>query len=92
MAIVSPSLEPQQPSASLQAAGMAGAVVNVLRIPEKWLFERGGPAAKSRRASFFDYWLNSHQLMHLLVVLAMIFKYLGTQEDYRFRFEEKAGC
>lgn len=71
---------------------MAGALINLLRVPEKWLFLRGGPPPTCRKASFFDYWLNSHQLMHILVVLAMIFKYLGTSADYRHRVEEGVGC
>lgn len=86
------SARPKAEHAFLQAAGLLGAVLNVARVPERWLFGPKGPEPGCRRASFFDYWLNSHQLMHLLVLAAMLFKYLGSAEDYRYRILEQVGC
>lgn len=76
----------------MQATSIVGAVINVLRIPERWLFSKEGPEPCCRKAGIFDYWLNSHQLMHILVVFAMACKYLGTAADYRHRLEEQIGC
>ena len=75
-----------------QVSGMAGALINVARVPEKWLFAKEGPDARCRNAGRFDYWLNSHQLMHILVVLAMFHKYLGTAAEYRHRHLDRVGC
>ena len=76
----------------MQLTAVAGAVINVSRIPEKWLFPKGGPEGKCRKAGVFDYWLNSHQLMHLLVLCSLAFKYMGMAADYRYRKELKMGC
>lgn len=64
----------------LQVCTVAGASVNVLRIPERWV----QPRSKHRTAAPLDYWLNSHQLMHIFVTIAMFSLYLGASADYHF--------
>ena len=59
---------------------MAGATINILRIPERWV----QPKRKQRTAAIFDYWLNSHQLMHILVGIAMMNLHLGACLDYEY--------
>ncbi len=76
----------------MQVTAVAGALVNVSRVPEKWLFPGGSPEERCRKAGKYDYWLNSHQLMHLLVLGSMTFKYLGVAEDYKHRKELNIGC
>lgn len=61
----------------MQVLTATGAVVNVLRIPEKWYHVKD-----PRVAGRFDYWMNSHQLMHVLVAGAMIHYSLGAACDY----------
>ncbi|KAJ8245893.1 hypothetical protein GJAV_G00261420 [Gymnothorax javanicus] len=46
-----------------------GGVVNISRIPER--FQPG----------LFDYWCNSHQIMHVLVVVSIVFLHWGMVED-----------
>lgn len=66
--------------------------MNVARVPEKLLYSHGGPEPKHRKAGPFDYWLNSHQLMHILVLCSMVFKYVGLREDYLYRLERQIQC
>ncbi|DBA84039.1 hypothetical protein WJX77_000100 [Trebouxia sp. C0004] len=63
-----------------------GAVVNVMRIPEKWYHDKD-----PRIAGRFDYWLNSHQIMHILVAGAMIHYSLGAACDY-LHFMKQTQC
>ena len=67
--------------ASLQALSASGAIINVLRIPEKW-FRSPHP----RKAGPFDYWLNSHQIMHILVIWAIWHYHRGACLDYAHHF------
>jgi len=76
----------------VQVTAVAGALVNVARVPEKWLFAKTGPADRCRKPGKYDYWLNSHQLMHLLVLCSLVFKYQGMAEDYKYRVELRTGC
>lgn len=76
----------------MQASAVLGAVINVSRLPEKLLFQKEGPEAKCRKEGPFDYWLNSHQIMHILVLCSMAFKYLGLYEDYQYRLEHRVVC
>ena len=69
-----------RPAAAAQVCNVTGATINVLRIPERWF----QPRAKHRAAGRFDYWLNSHQLMHLLVTVAMLCLHIGATLDYEF--------
>lgn len=65
---------------------MAGATINVLRIPERW-FQPSG----KRKAGRFDFWLNSHQLMHVLVTIAMLCLNQGASLDYNL-WSQHPGC
>ena len=58
---------------------MLGAVINISRCPEKWIAPR-----EERKAGLFDYWLNSHQIMHVLVLASLIFKFLALSYDYEW--------
>lgn len=75
-----------------QGTAIIGAIVNVTRVPERLFFPRQGPDAKCRKAGPFDYWLNSHQIMHILVLCAIAFKYIGLKEDYTYRMERQIAC
>ena len=60
--------------------------MNVARIPEKW-FHNKGPRVAGR----FDYWLNSHQIMHLLVAWAMTHYSFGAVYDH-MEFMHQSQC
>ena len=79
-------------SSTAQVSAILGAVINVARLPEKLFYPKGGPEHNCRRAGPFDHWLNSHQLMHILVVCSMGFKYAGMREDYMYRLEREIHC
>ncbi|XP_028825816.1 progestin and adipoQ receptor family member 4 [Denticeps clupeoides] len=51
---------------------LLGGLVNISRIPERF------------RPGRFDYWLNSHQIMHMLVALAIVYLHWGMLEDLRW--------
>lgn len=53
----------------MDALALMGGLVNVWRVPERF-----SPGT-------FDYWFNSHQIMHVIVVLAIMFLHWGTMED-----------
>lgn len=57
---------------------LAGGLLNALRIPEKY-FQPADPAAPGR----MDLWLNGHQLMHILAVVAGLHLHWGAAADYR---------
>ncbi|XP_062859948.1 progestin and adipoQ receptor family member 4 [Trichomycterus rosablanca] len=54
----------------MEVLAAGGGLVNVLRIPERF-----SPGT-------FDYCFNSHQIMHVSVVLAIVFLHWGTKEDF----------
>lgn len=83
---------PLRASLALQVSAILGAVINVARLPEKLFFPKGVPVSNQRRAGLFDYWLNSHQLMHILVLCSMGFKYAAMHEDYLYRMERQVQC
>ena len=64
----------------------SGAIVNVKRIPEKWFHDKD-----ARVHGKFDYWLNSHNLMHILVAGAMIHYSIGAACDY-LHFMKQTQC
>jgi hypothetical protein len=76
----------RMPRCMVQACSLAGGAVNALRVPERWLQPRraGAPAP-------LDCVLNSHQIMHCLVALAMLHLHLGLSLDARFVSELRAG-
>ncbi|XP_077869031.1 progestin and adipoQ receptor family member 4-like [Saccoglossus kowalevskii] len=53
----------------MEVLAAAGAIINVCRIPERWLPGR------------FDYVMNSHQIMHILSFIALINSQWGAMED-----------
>lgn len=63
--------------AAMEACSLAGGLVNVLRIPERWL-----QPADPGKAAPLDHLLNSHQIMHVLVAAAMWQLHLGATADY----------
>ncbi|KAL4451534.1 hypothetical protein ABPG75_007196 [Micractinium tetrahymenae] len=63
--------------AAMEAFSLAGGLLNVLRIPERWL-----QPADPGKAAPLDFMLNSHQLMHVLVAAAMWQLHLGATADY----------
>ncbi|CAM9948916.1 unnamed protein product [Lampetra fluviatilis] len=48
---------------------LAGGAINVSRVPERWL------------PGQFDYWFNSHQIMHVMVVLSILHLHWGVVPD-----------
>lgn len=60
-----------------QVCSLVGGLLNVLRIPERWLQPKDPGCAAP-----LDYLLNSHQIMHLLVAVAMWQLHLGATADY----------
>lgn len=48
---------------------LVGGVVGAIHVPEKWF------------PGQFDMWLNSHNIMHVLVVLAVYFMHHATIAD-----------
>ncbi|XP_063077320.1 progestin and adipoQ receptor family member 4 [Engraulis encrasicolus] len=55
--------------AIMDSLAVLGGLVNVARMPE-----RMSPGS-------FDYWLNSHQIMHVLVALSIVYLHWGMMED-----------
>ena len=53
----------------MDALALLGGLVNVARLPERW-----GPGR-------FDYWGNSHQIMHLLSVGSILQLHAGVVPD-----------
>lgn len=53
----------------MDVLALTGGLVNVWHIPERF-----SPGT-------FDYWFNSHQIMHVAVILAIMFLHWGTMED-----------
>lgn len=53
----------------MDVLALMGGLVNVWRVPERF-----SPGT-------FDYWLNSHQIMHIAVILAILYLHWGTMED-----------
>jgi Haemolysin-III related len=66
--------------ASMEVVCTVGAVVNVYRVPECWLHTMH-PKDPRHRSQLLDYWGNSHQIMHVLAVIAMWHIYKGTRMD-----------
>ncbi|XP_030631745.1 progestin and adipoQ receptor family member 4 [Chanos chanos] len=54
---------------TMDSLALLGGLVNISRIPERFSPGR------------FDYWLNSHQIMHMLVILSILYLHWGMLED-----------
>lgn len=76
-AVLEPPSQALQHYVAMEVASLTGGLLNVLRIPERWL----QPADPLKPAPL-DYLLNSHQLMHVLVAVAMWQLHLGATKDY----------
>ncbi|XP_028670765.1 progestin and adipoQ receptor family member 4-like [Erpetoichthys calabaricus] len=48
---------------------LLGGLINITRVPERW------------RPGKFDYWCNSHQIMHVLVVGSIMYLHWGVLDD-----------
>ena len=68
----------------MQASSFVGAVVNVMRIPEKWFHDAAAAAQGKRVAGLFDYWLNSHQIMHVMVTISILNLWFAAGNDYQY--------
>ncbi|XP_064425700.1 progestin and adipoQ receptor family member 4 isoform X2 [Latimeria chalumnae] len=53
----------------MDALALLGGIINVARIPERW------------KPGKFDYWFNSHQIMHVLVVGSILHLHWGVVDD-----------
>jgi predicted membrane channel-forming protein YqfA (hemolysin III family) len=76
----------------LQVLSFSGAIINVLRIPEKWFHDQDAAENGVRKAGPFDCWLNSHQIMHVLVALAMLHLHWGAADDCRYFVSHPDQC
>ncbi|XP_034395022.1 progestin and adipoQ receptor family member 4a isoform X2 [Cyclopterus lumpus] len=54
---------------TMDALAVLGGIINIMRIPER--FSPG----------LFDYWCNSHQIMHVLVVGSILYLHWGVLDD-----------
>uniref|UniRef100_A0A3Q2XPN0 Progestin and adipoQ receptor family member IVa n=1 Tax=Hippocampus comes TaxID=109280 RepID=A0A3Q2XPN0_HIPCM len=54
---------------TMDALAVLGGVINIARIPERF------------RPGLFDYWCNSHQIMHVLVVGSILYLHWGVLDD-----------
>lgn len=72
--------------ALMEVFSFAGGVVNVCRIPERWV-----QPSTSRAPAMFDVWFNSHMIMHVLVVVAMALLHRGCAEEYH-HYVKFPGC
>jgi predicted membrane channel-forming protein YqfA (hemolysin III family) len=72
--------------AAMELYSLAGGAINVLRIPERWF-----QPANGEHPAPLDYVGNSHQLMHVLVMLALIHLHLGMRKDYLMQVALKSG-
>uniref|UniRef100_A0A673KRE0 Progestin and adipoQ receptor family member 4-like n=1 Tax=Sinocyclocheilus rhinocerous TaxID=307959 RepID=A0A673KRE0_9TELE len=54
---------------TMDTLALLGGLVNISRLPERFSPGR------------FDYWFNSHQIMHIMVVLSIVYLHWGTLED-----------
>lgn len=53
----------------MDSLAVLGGLVNIIQIPERFI------------PGWFDNWGNSHQIMHIMVVCAIIYLHWGTLED-----------
>ncbi|KAK9837798.1 hypothetical protein WJX74_005271 [Apatococcus lobatus] len=65
---------------SVEVLCLLAASINTARVPERWFTSL--EAKHRRKPGLFDYWLNSHQIMHLLVLVIISQIYLGAHKDY----------
>jgi hypothetical protein len=63
---------------AMEVFSLAGGALNVLRLPERWL-QPDDP----KQPAPLDLFFSSHQIMHVLVALAMWQLHLGAAADHR---------
>ena len=63
---------------AMEVLSVVGGVLNALKVPERW-----SPGT-------FDYWGNSHQVMHILAAAALLCVFWGARADYEWY--ESATC
>ncbi|XP_053116449.1 progestin and adipoQ receptor family member 4 isoform X2 [Hemicordylus capensis] len=56
----------------MDALALLGGVINISRVPERW------------KPGHFDYWFNSHQIMHVLVVVSILYLHWGVMADLQW--------
>lgn len=71
----------------MEVCAISGAIINVSRCPEKWFVPE-----RKRTAGAFDYWLNSHQIMHVLTLASLVLKFLAVSEDYAYVHGDVQRC
>ncbi|XP_059386606.1 progestin and adipoQ receptor family member 4-like isoform X3 [Carassius carassius] len=54
---------------TMDTLALLGGLINISRLPERFSPGR------------FDYWFNSHQIMHIMVVLSIVYLHWGMLED-----------
>ncbi|XP_036595946.1 progestin and adipoQ receptor family member 4-like [Trichosurus vulpecula] len=64
----------------MDALALLGGLVNVARLPERW-----NPGA-------FDYWCNSHQIMHLLSAISILQLHTGVTRDLLWAAHHGYAC
>ncbi|XP_044538708.1 progestin and adipoQ receptor family member 4-like isoform X2 [Gracilinanus agilis] len=64
----------------MDALALLGGLVNVARLPERW-----GPG-------IFDYWCNSHQIMHFLSVISILQMHAGVVPDLVWAASHDYAC
>eukprot|EP01023_Acetabularia_acetabulum_P014432 TRINITY_DN1705_c0_g2_i2.p2 TRINITY_DN1705_c0_g2~~TRINITY_DN1705_c0_g2_i2.p2 ORF type:complete len:192 (-),score=18.13 TRINITY_DN1705_c0_g2_i2:52-627(-) len=70
-----------------ESSALVGGIINVVKIPEKWVCFGG-----VRQQGLFDYWFNSHQLMHILVIISISCFVCGACNDYQLNVVQKPPC
>lgn len=56
----------------MDCCAFTGGVINILRVPEKWF------------PGHFDIFGNSHQIMHVLTALSLVFLHLGSVKEFEW--------
>lgn len=56
----------------MDGLALLGGVINISRVPERW------------KPGRFDYWFNSHQIMHVLVVVSILYLHWGVVADLQW--------
>ncbi|XP_046906763.1 progestin and adipoQ receptor family member 4-like isoform X2 [Hypomesus transpacificus] len=54
---------------TMDLLALLGGLVNISRVPERF------------HPGLFDYWCNSHQIMHVLVICSIVYLHWGMMED-----------
>lgn len=66
-----------------EVLSLLGGMINALRFPER-LVKPSVKKSAPQEVGQFDYWFNSHQIMHVLVVLAILAMRSGLKSDCQY--------